>query len=205
MRFAIPFSLAALGAAVVLPATQSRDGILSKADLVDLAALPDFPEPLISTRKNTSDAPTTQLDERAGLQQNKLYQISGWAFYIGSYILDYYSGTSWEFPSDAISITYIADQVASDIRTHPGYGNLINNVGGGWSYFITLAQGYTFNNIPYSVIWGTVTLAIQGAHDWVLYDNAFTFTMEDSNHGEIFTLQVFPTNHGSLAQQHDEF
>ncbi|KAJ2967919.1 hypothetical protein NQ176_g9436 [Zarea fungicola] len=194
--------LAALGAAVALP-PKTGDARFTEAELAELAALPPFPQPVISNFEDAPEISKAQVERDTGLTRNKLYRISGWAFYIGSYVVDQYRGTNWVFPSDAISIDYIANQVASDIIKHPGNGGLLNNVGGGWSYYVSLASGYSYNNIPYPVLWGTITLAIQGANDWLLYDNAFSFTMQDTNHQEIFSILVYPTIHSTLAATHD--
>ncbi|KAJ2969338.1 hypothetical protein NQ176_g8715 [Zarea fungicola] len=217
MRFQFPLSLIALGAAAAaaaaLPTTTCVESKLSVADQVDLLALPAFPPPMISIKNNTDSingtdstkGSSTRLQERTGLFPNRLYRISGWVFYIAHYTLEYYNGTPWKFPPDSISISYIADQVAEDIRTHQGAGTLLNNVGGGWAYVITLSRDYAFNYIPYPVLWGLITLAIQGSNDWAQYENSFTFKMQDINRQEILTLQIFPAVHSTISTIHDEF
>lgn len=205
MKFCALLSLATLGTAAALAVREPDSS--KHLDLPDLSTLALFPPPARHSVKNeTGLAHPRDVETHSGLRQDFIYRLGGWVFTIGQYNLnDYQNVNGWVLPTNGIDIDYLAGQVADAIRAHTGTGDLDGNVGGGWSYFISLAQNYQFQNIPYSVLWGTITLAIQCANDWITWENAVYFQTVDTNGIPIFVLEIWPTVHGAMTSIHDEF
>ncbi|KAJ2975748.1 hypothetical protein NQ176_g5349 [Zarea fungicola] len=205
MQFSAFCSLIIIGIAATAIAAPRIDST-EHLTLAELEALPPFPTPSHHATEGVEPMSAKDLAERSSLKQNHVYRIGAWVFTIGKYLLESYSGVNgWVVPTDAISIDYLAGQIAESIRGNEGTGDLVENVGGGWTYFMTLAENYQFQNIPYTVLWGTITLAIQGANDWILHDNGLSFQTVDTNGNPIFTLDIFPTTRGQVTGIHDEF
>lgn len=135
----------------------------------------------------------------------KRYTWGTWVFVAGQFIVEQFGGTSWQFPTDGISIGYICDQVAGSIANTLGNGQVTRNVGGGWTWAGQIFQdNYDFNTIPYNLLYGIIYDAIQGSTDWLTKDNAFDFIVHDTNGKAILELAVFPTIRGGVVNWHDE-
>lgn len=161
-------------------------------------------------RTSDADGPaprhvTHQLSRRA-MTLGKKYSVSGWVVTVARYAVEQYTGTYWKFPTDGLSVAYIADQVAGSFTRVIGNGEVDRNVGGGWSWHARIFQdNYEFNGFPYNLVYSLVFDAIKGSTDWITNDNAFEFAINSQDgRGALMVLRVYPTVRGALSSVHNE-
>lgn len=141
------------------------------------------------------------ISKRVDMYLGKKYNVAGWVFSIGAYTVQDIGSTSWRFPrqTDFDGMNYIADQIATSVRSVIGDSYVSRNVGGGWTWTAQLSKGYDYDNIPYLVIYNTVFEAIQGAVDWISKEKYAAYQMVDSNGQQIAIFSFYPTN-GNLNE-----
>lgn len=136
------------------------------------------------------------VSKRTLIDDGHKYSIAGWVFTIGNIWFREIGSTTWKFPpmSDWSSRNWLADDVATSIRSVFGDGFHEQNIGGGWTWTGTLVSGYEFQDIPYEVLWRVFMDAIETADEWISTENYLAFTMIDNAGVFLGSFELYPTN-----------
>lgn len=166
--------------------------------------------PIVESLFNTSahDLANTQHGglQRRDLQKGAIYNIAGLGVQVFYYAFSMVGGTDWRFPTDAISVSFIADQIAASLTQTIGDGHVTRDIDGGWTWEAQIL-GRDFTDMPYQLMYTLVYQAIEGATDWaILSENEFNLGLENLDGSKLLELILRPTiNSGQISNGHDEF
>jgi hypothetical protein len=147
-----------------------------------------------SALENATDVKAIAKRTPGQMNTGKTYNIAGWTFIIGDFIVEQYQGTTWRFPSSDSDINWIVNNVASTIGKIYSDGDITSYITGGWQLFVASRDGNNVAGIPTAMVKALFGDAIRSAGDWISVENSLSFQIVNDAGSLLYSFSLWPAN-----------